>query len=51
MDEGLMNDRHEGKDTDIAIAEGSMGLYDGVATKGASGFGSSAETQCGLDGL
>ena len=29
---------------DIAIAEGSMGLFDGVASKGASGFGSSAET-------
>ncbi|MBT7906289.1 MAG: AAA family ATPase, partial [Marinovum sp.] len=28
---------------DIAIAEGSMGLFDGVASKGASGFGSSAE--------
>ena len=29
---------------DITIAEGSMGLYDGVAGQGASGFGSSAET-------
>ncbi len=29
---------------DIVVAEGSMGLYDGVATRGASGFGSSAET-------
>ena len=29
---------------DITIAEGSMGLFDGVASKGASGFGSSAET-------
>lgn len=29
---------------DIAVAEGSMGLYDGVATRGQSGFGSSAET-------
>ncbi|MCV2892051.1 cobyrinate a,c-diamide synthase [Lentibacter sp. XHP0401] len=28
---------------DICIAEGSMGLYDGVATAGQSGFGSSAE--------
>ena len=45
MDEGLMNAIvAEGEDADIAIAEGSMGLYDGVATKGASGFGSSAET-------
>lgn len=45
MDEALMNTIvAEGEDADIAIAEGSMGLYDGVATKGASGFGSSAET-------
>ena len=29
---------------DICVAEGSMGLYDGVATRGRSGFGSSAET-------
>ncbi|MCR9275072.1 MULTISPECIES: cobyrinate a,c-diamide synthase [Mameliella] len=29
---------------DICIGEGSMGLYDGVATRGQSGFGSSAET-------
>ncbi|ABD55839.1 cobyrinate a,c-diamide synthase [Jannaschia sp. CCS1] len=29
---------------DICVAEGSMGLYDGVATRGQSGFGSSAET-------
>ncbi|RIA45449.1 cobyrinate a,c-diamide synthase [Dichotomicrobium thermohalophilum] len=29
---------------DIIVAEGSMGLYDGVATRGATGFGSSAET-------
>lgn len=29
---------------DICVAEGSMGLYDGVATKGLRGFGSSAET-------
>ncbi|MCV6593255.1 MAG: cobyrinate a,c-diamide synthase [Silicimonas sp.] len=29
---------------DIVIGEGSMGLYDGVAGQGASGFGSSAET-------
>jgi cobyrinic acid a,c-diamide synthase len=30
--------------TDLCVAEGSMGLYDGVATRGRSGFGSSAET-------
>ena len=29
---------------DISVGEGSMGLYDGVAGQGASGFGSSAET-------
>ncbi|WP_298836747.1 cobyrinate a,c-diamide synthase [uncultured Roseobacter sp.] len=29
---------------DICVAEGSMGLYDGVATRGQTGFGSSAET-------
>lgn len=29
---------------EICIAEGSMGLFDGVATQGQSGFGSSAET-------
>ncbi|MCV3271386.1 cobyrinate a,c-diamide synthase [Roseobacter sinensis] len=29
---------------EICVAEGSMGLYDGVATRGQSGFGSSAET-------
>jgi cobyrinic acid a,c-diamide synthase len=28
----------------LVIGEGSMGLYDGVATRGATGFGSSAET-------
>ncbi|SFR18003.1 cobyrinate a,c-diamide synthase [Poseidonocella sedimentorum] len=34
----------EAAGADICIAEGSMGLYDGVATRGLSGFGSSAET-------
>lgn len=29
---------------EICIAEGSMGLFDGVATQGQTGFGSSAET-------
>ncbi|WP_094020020.1 cobyrinate a,c-diamide synthase [Maliponia aquimaris] len=29
---------------DICIGEGSMGLYDGVATRGQAGFGASAET-------
>ncbi|WP_299780672.1 cobyrinate a,c-diamide synthase [uncultured Roseobacter sp.] len=34
----------EATGADICVAEGSMGLYDGVATRGQSGFGSSAET-------
>ena len=29
---------------DLCVAEGSMGLFDGVATRGQQGFGSSAET-------
>ena len=33
---------------DICVAEGSMGLFDGVATRGQSGFGSSAETALGM---
>ncbi|MFZ1467560.1 MAG: cobyrinate a,c-diamide synthase [Paracoccaceae bacterium] len=34
----------QGVGADIAVAEGSMGLFDGVATRGQTGFGSSAET-------
>lgn len=34
----------QSKGADIAIAEGSMGLYDGVAYVGATGRGTSAET-------
>ena len=30
--------------SDIIVAEGSMGLYDGVLKQGVTGFGSSAET-------
>lgn len=45
MGEGLLNAiGGESKGADIVIGEGSMGLYDGVATKGRAGFGSSAET-------
>ena len=45
MDEALLNAIcAQAVGADLAIAEGSMGLFDGVATKGASGFGSSAET-------
>ncbi|KAA0912195.1 cobyrinate a,c-diamide synthase [Aquicoccus porphyridii] len=32
------------KGADLCVAEGSMGLFDGVATRGQQGFGSSAET-------
>ncbi|MGF1551488.1 MAG: cobyrinate a,c-diamide synthase [Paracoccaceae bacterium] len=44
MDEGLLAAvlaRADG--AEMALAEGSMGLYDGVATRGATGRGSSAE--------
>lgn len=34
----------QARGADICVAEGSMGLFDGVATRGLSGFGSSAET-------
>lgn len=34
----------EAAGADLCIGEGSMGLYDGVATRGRAGFGSSAET-------
>ncbi|MEI4232949.1 cobyrinate a,c-diamide synthase [Roseovarius sp. D22-M7] len=35
---------HHAKGADLCLAEGSMGLFDGVATRGLAGFGSSAET-------
>ncbi|MEM0947173.1 MAG: cobyrinate a,c-diamide synthase [Pseudomonadota bacterium] len=35
---------HRAEGADICVAEGSMGLFDGVATQGRTGFGSSAET-------
>ena len=45
MDNRLLNAIAAQADgADIAISEGSMGLYDGVATQGANGYGSSAET-------
>lgn len=34
---------HRAADADIVVAEGSMGLYDGVAKPGATGTGASAE--------
>ncbi|MEL7125007.1 MAG: cobyrinate a,c-diamide synthase [Pseudomonadota bacterium] len=45
MDQSLLGGiaaQHQG--ADICVAEGSMGLFDGVATRGQSGYGSSAET-------
>ena len=45
MDGGLLDGiASQAKGAEICVAEGSMGLYDGVATEGQSGFGSSAET-------
>ncbi|MGJ8598054.1 cobyrinate a,c-diamide synthase [Sulfitobacter sp.] len=45
MGDGLLNAiASQAQGADLCIAEGSMGLYDGVATRGQSGFGSSAET-------
>ncbi|PIL21489.1 cobyrinic acid a,c-diamide synthase [Puniceibacterium antarcticum] len=45
MGDGLLNAiAAQAAGAEICIAEGSMGLYDGVATRGQSGFGSSAET-------
>jgi len=44
MGAGLMDTiAAEAGGADLVVAEGSMGLYDGVATQGALGFGSSAE--------
>ncbi|WP_425040219.1 cobyrinate a,c-diamide synthase [Primorskyibacter sp. S187A] len=45
MDTGLLDGvAQQSQGADICVAEGSMGLYDGVATRGQMGFGSSAET-------
>lgn len=45
MDESLFGTiAAEATGADIVVAEGSMGLFDGVAGRGAFGFGSSAET-------
>ena len=45
MDESLFATiAAEASGADIVVAEGSMGLFDGVAGRGAFGFGSSAET-------
>ena len=45
MDETLLNPiAAEAQGADIVIAEGSMGLFDGVASPGATGTGTSAET-------
>jgi cobyrinic acid a,c-diamide synthase len=45
MDEELLSAiAAQAEGADLVIGEGSMGLYDGVAGRGATGFGSSAET-------
>ncbi|MCA0207255.1 MAG: cobyrinate a,c-diamide synthase [Proteobacteria bacterium] len=45
MGEGLLGAiAAQAEGADLVVAEGSMGLYDGVAFKGATGHGSSAET-------
>ena len=45
MSEGLFAGiARQAEGADIVVSEGSMGLFDGVAGHGASGFGSSAET-------
>ena len=45
MDGGLLDAvAQQAVGAEICIGEGSMGLFDGVATRGQSGFGSSAET-------
>ncbi|MBL3705091.1 cobyrinate a,c-diamide synthase [Sulfitobacter sp. BDSS02] len=45
MDDGLLSAVGQQADgADLIIAEGSMGLFDGVAFKGATGKGTSAET-------
>jgi len=49
MDEGLLAAiTAQAAGADLCLAEGSMGLYDGVATRGRAGFGSSAETAARL---
>ncbi|KAJ55172.1 cobyrinic acid a,c-diamide synthase [Actibacterium mucosum KCTC 23349] len=49
MDDALLSEISRQADgADIVIAEGSMGLFDGVATRGRAGFGSSAETAAWL---
>jgi cobyrinic acid a,c-diamide synthase len=45
MDEPLLGAiAAQAQGADITVAEGSMGLFDGVATRGQTGFGSTAET-------
>ena len=45
MSDTLMHEiAQHSKGADIILAEGSMGLFDGVAQKGAYGYGSTAET-------
>ena len=45
MSDGLLSAIYsQSSGADICVAEGSMGLFDGVAKKGQAGFGTSAET-------
>jgi cobyrinic acid a,c-diamide synthase len=45
MDDGLLDAvAGQAAGAEICVGEGSMGLFDGVATRGRAGFGSSAET-------
>jgi cobyrinic acid a,c-diamide synthase len=37
---------HRAADADLVLAEGSMGLFDGVAARGASGTGATADIAC-----
>lgn len=49
MDAGLFGAiSAQAKGADICVGEGSMGLYDSVATRGQQGFGASAETAMAL---
>ncbi len=50
MDDALLSAvGQQAKGADLVIAEGSMGLFDGVAFKGATGHGTSAETAIRMD--
>ncbi|RED14035.1 cobyrinate a,c-diamide synthase [Pontivivens insulae] len=49
MDQSLLDGvAAQAAGADIIVGEGSMGLFDGVATRGQCGFGSSAETAAAM---